>query len=272
MAPRLGELWAVACKFDRRFSYFTYVPYAYDSIENKLPLLVAVHGSDRFPETVRSQYRYFAEAYGCVVLAPYFPDGALQDDGQDEHYKYIEFKGVRFDNILLNMVDQVCQSYNKVDGNKFLLYGFSGGGQFSHRFAYIHPDRLLALGIGAPGTVTLADKGLPFPAGISDLESRFGVNFDQFKKANLHILAVVGENDIQSIAHLYNASRNIPKKHFTTRTEVMKRLLKSLDDWNISYQYKVISGAAHEDDRMVGSVYRFFGSVLEELNREVNSQ
>ena len=45
---------------------------------------------------------------------------------------------------------------------RFLLHGFSGGGQFVHRFGYLHADRLAGLSIGAPGRITYLDPDRPW--------------------------------------------------------------------------------------------------------------
>ena len=40
---------------------------------------------------------------------------------------------MRFDLLLLAMVDEVERKYG-IDARRFCLFGFSGGGQFVHRF------------------------------------------------------------------------------------------------------------------------------------------
>ena len=51
-------------------------------------------------------------------------------------------------------------------GSKPSLHGFSGGGQFSNRFALLHPDRVSAVSIGAPGRITLPVSAAPMPVQV----------------------------------------------------------------------------------------------------------
>jgi hypothetical protein len=75
--------------------------------------------------------------------------------------------------------------------------GYSGGGQFAQRFMYLHPERLLAVTIGALGRITALDKGMKWPDRIGNLENVFGarteVKKDIVKK--LPIQLVVGGED-----------------------------------------------------------------------------
>lgn len=72
---------------------------------------------------------------------------------------------VRYDSILLDMIDCVAAEWGSVDTRTFAIVGFSGGGQFVHRFFYLYPERVHAVSIGAPGRATpLVDK--PWPEGI----------------------------------------------------------------------------------------------------------
>ncbi|MEJ7757326.1 MAG: hypothetical protein WKF83_14410 [Nocardioidaceae bacterium] len=73
-------------------------------------------------------------------MAPLFPAGIIEPDDID-NYKWLEYHGIRFDKILLAMVDEVAQKYH-LDARRFLLHGFSGGGHFAHRFFYLHATRL----------------------------------------------------------------------------------------------------------------------------------
>src|SRR5680860_1115071 len=140
-------------KQDPRFSYALYIPSAHEDAAKPLPLVVIQHGSMRNAMDYRNVYVEAAEANGWILLAPLFP--ATLDDLEGLHnYKYIDYDGVRYDEVLLAMVAEVGSHYN-VETETFALHGFSGGGQFAHRFLYLHPERLSAVSIGAPGHVTL---------------------------------------------------------------------------------------------------------------------
>lgn len=140
-----------ASQTDQRFSYCLYVPTAHQDETRRLPLVVIMHGTGRNAERYRTLCREFCEEHECVVVAPLFPAG-IAEEGDLHGFKRILRHGIRYDRALLDIVDQV-QARWRVDGSKFLLHGFSGGGQFSHRFADLgdrrtrgrrgrrHPDR-----------------------------------------------------------------------------------------------------------------------------------
>jgi poly(3-hydroxybutyrate) depolymerase len=164
-----GSTSSYACQYDQRFSYYAYIPSSYDENLNiDYPLAVIVHGNERAAQKYRSVFKDFAEANQTIILAPLFPCGIIEPYDMD-NYKFIKFHDIRFDYVLLAMVDELAEKY-RIDHSQFLLHGFSGGGQFVHRFYYLHPDRLLGVSIGAPGRLTLLDrkdKGNPVLKGLS---------------------------------------------------------------------------------------------------------
>lgn len=156
-----------------------------------------IHGTSREAETLRDSYSDFAENNACAVLVPFFPAGILRRDDLDS-YKGIAYHDIRFDTILLSMIEEVAEIY-AVETTKFLLAGYSGGGQFAQRFFYLHPKRLHAISIGAPGKVTLPDSKLEWPLGIKDLGAVFGAEHeagpDFGAMAEVEVQFVVGELD-----------------------------------------------------------------------------
>lgn len=77
---------------------------------------------------------------------------------------------MRFDLLVLDMIDPAAEIW-PLSTDRFALFGYSGGGQFAHRFLYLHPHRPTALSIGAPGNVTLPDPVRPWPAGVRGLHA-----------------------------------------------------------------------------------------------------
>src|SRR5690606_14710605 len=129
----------------------------------------------------------------CVVLAPLFPVGVLGDENRNG-YKYIQEQDIRYDLVLLAMVREV-EARLAVTFPRFMMFGFSGGGHFVHRFALLHPERVSAVCVGAPGSVTLLDDGRDWWVGIRDAKERFGRAVDLEALRNVRVLAVVGAAD-----------------------------------------------------------------------------
>ena len=166
-----------ASQFDQRFSYCLYVPADYDEAASKAyDLAVIVHGTGRTATEYRDRFADFAQRNDCIVLAPLFPVGIIEP-GDLANYKRIQFHDIRYDHVLLSMVDETIAKY-RINGSRFLLYGYSGGGQFCQRFFMLHPERLQAVSIGAPGVVTLLNQDYDWWVGVRDVPARFGRAID----------------------------------------------------------------------------------------------
>jgi pimeloyl-ACP methyl ester carboxylesterase len=236
-----------ACRFDRRFSYGVYVPRGY--VREKAAefrLLVAMHGSERSPEVARELFVDLAEEAQCIVLAPLFPI-AVTDDEETHNYIFLKYRDIRFDHVLLAMIDEVVERFG-VSGEKFLLAGFSGGGQFANRFMYLHASRLSAVSIGAPGIVNTLDETTDWFVGVRDVLTKFGQGVDREGLRGLPVQVVVGADDVESDivvappSALYMDGVN---NSGPTRLERAKYLHRLLRDAGVDASLDVVPGAAH---------------------------
>ncbi|BDD56679.1 hypothetical protein MAP00_002108 [Monascus purpureus] len=92
--------------------------------------------------------------------------------------------------MLINWATSARHWYDQI-----LMIGFSGGGQFTHHFLYLYPERLVAASIGAPGRVTLLDAEQPWPVGIADVQSRFCRTIDIQRIRHVATQLIVGAAD-----------------------------------------------------------------------------
>ncbi len=242
---------------DRRFSLSLYVP---ESTPQKSAsrLLVLVHGTSRV-DWMRHCFREFSERTGTVLMAPLFPVGA--SDAHDVHgYKWIDTHGVRYDLLLLDMIDQAAATWAFAK-DKFALFGFSGGGQFAHRFLYLHPKRLSALSICAPGNVTLPDPKRPWPAGVKGLEERFGISFDSEAVHAVPTHMAIGDADTETweIAKSPDDPVYISRVNDlqTNRIARLQRLRDELRDRGSATLLDFVEGAAHDGPNVVPAVIRW---------------
>lgn len=187
-----------ALRSDPRFSWSMYVPDSFRQDPAGHDLVVAVHSSYRDQSLMRDRFQDFARFNKCVILAPMFPV-SVSGDGNADGYKYIVEGGIRYDRILLDMVDEIGTVLRR-DFTKFMLFGFSGGGHFVHRFLYIHPERLQAVAIGAPGGVTLIDNKRDFWLGTRDFEAVFKRKLDLAAIRRVKVQLLVGANDVDPFA------------------------------------------------------------------------
>ncbi|HEY7688817.1 MAG TPA: alpha/beta hydrolase [Dongiaceae bacterium] len=260
-----GRTTFYAAKADQRFSYCLYVPEDYDETGDKTySLAVTVHGTGRSAAAYRDGFADFADANDCIVLAPLFPAGIIEE-GELSNYKLLQFHDIRFDLVLLSIVDEVAAKY-RVDASRFLLYGFSGGGHFTHRFLYVHPERLLGASIGAPGVVTLLDPTRDWWVGVRDLQARFGkpLNLEAMRRVAVHM--VIGDKDTETWeitirpddawwmegADLAGANR----------IDRMRSLRQSFEKHGIAVRQDIVPGVDHDPPKVIGPVKAFFADVL----------
>ena len=263
----LGATPLFACQADQRFSYCLYVPTSYPQDQDReWPLAVIVHGTDRPAQGYRDAFADFAEEHTCIILAPLFP-GGITAPWELNSYKFMRAEDVRFDHVLLAMVDEVASAYN-IDARRFLIHGFSGGGHFSHRMFYLHPDRLLGVSIGAPGVVTLLDEEHDWWVGVRNLEEIFGTEIDIAAMRQVAVHMVVGGNDVDTWeitvtpdTRLWMVGANMAGAN---RQDRMISLKQSFERHGIRVRHTVVEGLGHEGFKVLDPVKQFFADVLAE--------
>jgi poly(3-hydroxybutyrate) depolymerase len=260
-----GHTTFYAARADQRFSYCLYVPSDYDEAGTKeYALAVMVHGTGRSAAAFRDRFADFGEANDCIVLAPLFPAGIIEP-GELNNYKLLAFHDIRFDLLLLSMIDEIAAKY-RVDISRFLLHGFSGGGHFTHRFYYVHPERLLGISIGAPGVVTLLDQTRDWWVGVRDIAARFGKPLNLAAMREVAVQMVIGDQDTETWEITigpedawWMADANMAG---VTRIDRMRSLKASYERHGIEARMDMVPGVAHEPQKVIGPVKEFFAEVL----------
>lgn len=261
MERKTGSTTLFAAQCDQRFSYCLYIPTCVESNkEDSWPLLVVVHGDARTAQSLRDAFADFAEANRCVVLAPLFPAGII--DPCDQHnYKRIKYQDIRYDHILLSMVDEVSRRL-PIKKDRFFLFGYSGGGQFVHRFFYLHPNRLQAISVGAPGTVTLLDPEKDFWVGTRGFAQEYGQEIDPAALCQVKTQLVVGSEDTET------RSITVPQNHpdwmegansaGRTRIDRIQSLKQTWEAVGIDVQFDIVLGVGHKWQSVLEVVFPFF--------------
>lgn len=245
-----------ASQADPRFSYSLFIPEDLRDDEPPLQLWVFVHGTGRRTLLYLDAFADLARAERAVVMTPLFPVGI--DGPNDIHnYKAIDGAGVRFDQILMSMVDEVARRWS-VETSTFFLHGFSGGGQFANRFALLHPERLTAVSIGAPGQVTLPSSDQPWWRGVADTEQRFEIAYDVAAVARVPVQVVVGslDDDPAEVAAVATDG------YAVGRLTQARTLTDALRAAGSSVRLDVVEGVGHDGAAMTGLVADFLREQL----------
>lgn len=264
---RRGRTPIFASRMDQRFSWCCYIPEGYDPAgEIVHPLAVLVHGSLRDADILRDEFIDFAEQHQCVLLAPLFPAGI--DDPDDLHnYKHMIYHGIRYDLVLLDMIDELATRY-RVEKDKVLMHGFSGGAQFAHRFLYLHPHRLRAVSVGAPGTVTLPDDRAKWWVGLNGMEEIFGQPIDIDAMRRVAVQLVIGDADIETWDVTVGPKSPLWMEGINdsgeNRVERLRTLEKGLKAIGVEPRFDTVAGISHDGTGIQPPVKAFFSAVLKD--------
>ncbi|EAU47598.1 hypothetical protein [Salipiger bermudensis] len=262
-----GETAIFASTADPRFHMLLYVPPA-AAEGRRVDLLVAVHGTGRTSALeLRDGFAEFGLYNDCAVLCPIFPVN-VRGDGARSGYKYMEEGDIRYDQVVLSMVGEMAEKYGQ-DWSKFAMFGYSGGGHFTHRFTILHPEKLWASSIGAPGSVTLLDPDRDWWVGVRDLAERFGKPFDAAALAQVPVHMVVGALDLETweITHkpgstYYMEGANDPGE---TRPERLRSLKASFEAEGVTVSFDEVPGVSHDRLKCIGHVKAFLTRTLKEM-------
>ncbi|KAJ7777389.1 poly hydrolase [Mycena metata] len=243
-----------ACTDDPRFSFGLYVPKTHSFDGPRLPLLVIVHGTRRQTGGYLTHLQTFSEQHGVVILLPLFPAGII--DPYDVHnYKNILYHDIRFDLVLLSMLQQAARTW-RIDAERFFLHGFSGGAQFAHRFLYLHPGRLRGVSVGAPGSITHPTTDSAWPAGLGNTKDVLGVVPDFAEVGRVPIQLLVGEKDTDTSM----ISRD--DLAGATRVERVRYLHKALTKHGVSSELIIVPGVAHEGMKLFSATEAWLKTLL----------
>lgn len=138
--------------------YYFYVP---DGAGPESPVLVLVHGITRRAAEQIFRFRDEADRTGTILVAPHFPKRIY-----GQYQQVVDKKGSRADLAAIDIIADVAREIGRSVG-KVHLFGFSGGAQFAHRFALLHPGRVASLSLASAGWYTMPDQEHPYPLGVA---------------------------------------------------------------------------------------------------------
>ncbi|KAH8691581.1 poly hydrolase [Talaromyces proteolyticus] len=257
----VGHVPLKALSTDQRISFALYVPpHSYDTRPapdtKKLPLL-------------------FADSTSCAIVAPLFPAN-LDGPNDLDSYTRLQSKTLRSDLALLSILNKIAHRWPGIDAEKVFIMGFSGDGQFTHRFLYLYPERLVSASIGAPGQVTTLDDTQDWPLGVGNVDGVFGRSIQKPLIRQIVIQLIIGDKDVKvhggeefwvwmkaSLKKVKNnGERNIPimKKG---RLETMHELQKLWSNNEINPQLCIFPDVDHSSTGVLQDVLAFMKPLLQ---------
>ncbi|MGO4403758.1 alpha/beta hydrolase [Bosea sp. RAF48] len=256
-----------ASKHDPRFPYCLYVPPNLGKTGEAPELIVAMHGTGRGFTGYRDAFSAFARWNNCIILAPLFPIGVM-GDGYRDGFKYMREGNLRYDHVLLAIVEEVSERYG-IAFERFGLFGYSGGGHFAHRFLLLQPHKLWGVSIGAPGSVTLLDPTRDWWVGTRNFAELFGQELDIPAMKQVAVQMVVGAADLETweITHKPGGRNWMPDANHAgaTRPERLASLRDSFAENGIAARFDLVPNTPHDGVKVVPVVEDFFAGELSRI-------
>ncbi|MGD9589227.1 MAG: hypothetical protein AB7Q37_00815 [Pyrinomonadaceae bacterium] len=183
----------------------------------------------------------------------------------------------RLDLQLIAMIDDARKrlAEEKIAADKrVLIYGFSASGMFANRFAFLHPDRVLAAAVGSPGGWPIAPasefngKKLRYPIGTGDLKEVAGKQLNIGELRKVRFLIFLGDKDDNDSVIFGDGYEPEDKdlvfelfgKSPIDRWETSKKLYA---DAKLTAEFKLYPGIGHTMTLpIISDVGQFFESVL----------
>lgn len=229
---------------DDRFAYALFRPRS--ATNQPAGLVVTVHDTERKFMEHLDGFKAFAEQHQYVVLAPLFPANLL-GDGNEDGYKFLREQGIRYDLVLNAMVDEVAQATGCP--SRFMLQGYSGGGQYAHRYMLLHSERVVAASVAAPGEVTLPDDQACWWTGTRDVDELFDRPADVQALQQVAVQLVVGEKDtdtsqltVQPPSRFWQSEE---ERLTSNRIERLRTLHKALNECRVPATFELMPGREH---------------------------
>ena len=202
--------------------YFCYVP---TQAAADAPLLVAVHGFSRnAPEQVE-RFAPLCESAGVVLAAPHFPE----QDFPDFQRLGRSGRGSRSDHALEAMLADLRGHLGWLLG-RVTLCGYSGGGQFAHRFLMAYPGRLMGAVVAAPGWFTFPTRDVAYPYGLRVGGRLPGVRLRPESFLRVPVLVAVGEEDDDPRSENLRHSPELDLQQGNTRVERAARWVRAMQE------------------------------------------
>ena len=190
---------------DRPITVFYHIP---DSAHQSSPIAMVVHGSARDGEYLRNALKPESDRRNAIILMPnfgsaeysnnYFLLGNLFDDGENpsvaSQNDSTDWTYAIIEQLFIHFRAEVASKDARYD-----LVGFSGGGQFAHRFAlFAHRpqcDRIVAC---SSGWYTLPDAASPYPYGLGTTQRASDADVRKALATPLHLAVGSADTDPNS--------------------------------------------------------------------------
>jgi pimeloyl-ACP methyl ester carboxylesterase len=151
------------------------------------PPLVCVHGISRDAHGHLAAFTEWADRTGTELLAPLF-----------DRRRFRGYQRLKSSNRTLDPVAALDAILGETAGDRpCMLYGFSGGAQFAHRYALVRPERVAGIALAAAGWYTFPTAAASFPYGLAPGRLPKSLEIDVPGFLRLPKCVLVGDRDVE---------------------------------------------------------------------------
>lgn len=151
------------------------------------PPLVCVHGISRDARGHLEAFTQWADLTGTELLAPLF-----------DRRRFRGYQRLKSSNRTLDPVAALDAILGETAGDRpCMLYGFSGGAQFAHRYALVRPERVAGIALAAAGWYTFPTAAASFPYGLAPGRLPKSLEIDVPGFLRLPKCVLVGDRDVE---------------------------------------------------------------------------
>jgi pimeloyl-ACP methyl ester carboxylesterase len=110
------------------------------------------------------------------------------------------------------------------------LFGYSGGGQFAHRYLMAHPSRVTSAVVAAPGWFTFPERTHAYPYGTRGARRQLGVRMRAEAFLRVPVLVAVGDLDEDERSEHLRHSPALDAQQGANRLERAARWVQAMRD------------------------------------------
>lgn len=245
---------------DRPVAVYYYIPH---DLPDDAPIMFLMHGNGRNAKGYLNSMKFFADTQKFVVIAPrfstdFYPSRDYHRGGIFDRSGKMKNKEDWTFSIVEPLFDYVKEITNKTNEG-YILYGFSAGSQFAHRYTWFFPDNRAEQTIPvAAGSYTMPDYEINYYYGLKDVKDQVPeTNIDKALAKNLTI--AVGDADtIRGRSDLpKSVEADAQGKTRVERAEYYYQAAKRLaEERGVDFNWKfvLVPGVGHSSGQMAPHV------------------
>jgi pimeloyl-ACP methyl ester carboxylesterase len=230
-------------------SCLVYIP---ESYADDGRIVFTIHGISRNAKEHVEGFSTQAERYGAVLVAPLFPKEAFPRYQQLGTNVQQGRADLAFDQMRHDILDWLG-----IPSAPMRIFGFSGGGQFLHRYAMFYPQRVERMVLSAPGWYTFPDPQHKYPYGLRSTRDWPQLDFPLEGFLGIPTLVFVGEEDDLRDKDL-NKAREIDSFQGLNRVERAERWINAnrnlarAYDIQADFRLELVPNASHAYESYMG--------------------